>query len=158
MLIGVMSDTHLLEVSEGLKSIVEDRFKDADMILHAGDTVSGAVLNYLETHGVKAVGGNMDYPEIRHLPDKLVIKADRFKIGLIHGWGGPNGLAERLRPQFGKIDCLVYGHSHQTDNRKVGGELFFNPGSAGASRYGRGLSIGFLHVGDVIRGEIVYLD
>lgn len=153
MKIGVLSDTHLHNVSGDLRRIVEERFRDADMILHAGDIVSGAVLSYLESSGVIAVRGNMDMAAVsQSLPIKRVVKAGSFKIGLIHGFGAPRGLAEQLRLEFDDIDCLVFGHSHQPMNRVVGSELWFNPGSAGEG--GRG-SIGMLHVGEKIEGEII---
>ena len=151
MKIGVMSDTHLRGVSEGLKRIVEEHFKEADLILHAGDIVAGPVLAYLEAAGVIAVRGNMDLPEVaRALPTKRVIRAGDFRIGLIHGWGNPHGLADRLRPEFDRIDALVFGHSHSSANYRVGPELYFNPGPAG-------YSIGLLHVTDRIEGEIIII-
>jgi len=158
MKIGVMSDTHLGRVSEVLQRVVEDYFKEMDMILHAGDIVSGEVLAYLEASGVIAVYGNMCLPEVRRtIPEKRIIDAGPFKIGLIHGWGSPKGLAHRLRQAFDRIDCLVFGHSHKPVNERVGGELFFNPGTASPSAYHRA-TVGVLHVGDEIKGEIITLD
>ena len=155
MKIGVMSDTHLGRVSDLLKKVVEQVFSDADMILHAGDIVSGEVFNYLETMGVIAVRGNMDWSDLTSLPAKRVLKAGRFTLGLIHGWGPATGLRERVRPEFDLIDCLVFGHSHEACNQVVDGELYFNPGSVSDPR-GRGsASVGWLHIGEDIRGEIV---
>ena len=155
MKIGVMSDTHLGRVSDRLKMIVEQVFRDADMILHAGDIVSGEVLNYLQAMDVTAVRGNMDWSDMSSLPTKRVLKIGRFTIGLIHGWGAPTGLVERLRPEFDSIDCLVFGHSHEACNQVINGELYFNPGSVSDPRGKRPASVGFLHIGDEIRGEIV---
>ncbi|MDY6851976.1 MAG: metallophosphoesterase family protein [Thermodesulfobacteriota bacterium] len=157
MKIGVLSDTHLGRVSKALKKIIEVHFREADMILHAGDIVSGEVLAYLEDKGVIAVHGNMCYPDVcQALPAKRVIEAGPFKIGLTHGWGGPDRLAERLRTEFDRIDCLVYGHSHRALNTRVGSELYFNPGSATSGRHGN--SIGMLHITGNISGEIIKLD
>ena len=158
MKIGIMSDTHLLQVSDWLKQVVEEHFHDVDMILHAGDIVSGQVLAYLESNGVEAVRGNMDYAEVSHLPAKKVFEIGDFKIGLMHGYGAPHGLPERLRPEFDKIDCLIFGHSHRTMNKTSGGVLFFNPGSAADPRSNRGRTVGVLHVNDRLRGEIINLD
>lgn len=158
MKIGVISDTHLGGVTDSLKRIVETWFHDADMILHAGDIVSGEVLAYLETCGVIAVHGNMCRPEVRDaLPTKRVVRAGNFRIGLIHGYGTPNGLAARLRGEFDQIDCLVYGHSHIADNTRLDAVHYFNPGTAFMSSYG-GNTIGILHVSDTIEGEIIKLD
>ena len=156
MKIGVISDTHLHTVSDGLKNIVEGHFRDADLILHAGDIVSGQVLEYLAAHGAVAVRGNMDHAEVvQSLPITRVVRAGDKRIGLIHGFGAPRGMAEQLRREFDQIDCLVFGHSHQACNRSVGGELWFNPGSAGHGD--RGGTFGLLHVGEAITGEVITL-
>lgn len=159
MKIGVISDTHLHNVNKELTRIVEGVFKDADMILHAGDIGSGLVLDYLEGFNLFAVRGNMDGLGVAdRLPNKRVVNAGPFKIGLIHGYGSPDGLAERLRNEFEGIDCLVFGHSHKPMNRITGGELWFNPGTAMIPR-GSGRTVGFLHIADdAIKGEIVHLD
>ncbi|MBW2092383.1 MAG: metallophosphoesterase family protein [Deltaproteobacteria bacterium] len=159
MKIGVMSDTHLRQVTDELKRVVEGLFSKADMILHAGDIVSPAVLYYLESAKVMAVSGNMDPDETRRgLPEKRVLEAGPFKIGLIHGWGSPHGLAEKLRKEFDKIDCLVFGHSHQPLNSWLGSELYFNPGSMTFSSRSRTRSVGMLNINDTIEGEIITLE
>ncbi|MEW5723499.1 MAG: metallophosphoesterase family protein [Thermodesulfobacteriota bacterium] len=158
MKIGVISDTHLRSPSPVLIRIIEETFKGCDLILHAGDLVTGRVLTYLEAHGVTAVRGNMDLPEVTAaLPAKRVIEAGGFQIGLIHGFGAPRGLAEVLRREFDRIDCLVFGHSHEPLNKKVGRELWFNPGTAGGS-YRRGATVGLLQVGKEIKGEIITIE
>jgi len=159
MKIGVMSDTHLREVTEKLIWIVEDLFKDTDMILHAGDLGSETVLIYLEAMGVTAVRGNLDPVEVvRSLPAKRIIEAGTKKIGLMHGWGGYTDLAQKIRPEFGRIDCLVFGHSHFPTNEVMGNELYFNPGTATGTPRASKNSVGFLHVDDTIRGEIITID
>ena len=159
MKIGVMSDTHLKEVNEKLVWIVENLFKDTDMILHAGDLGSLPVLSYLEAAGIIAVRGNMDpYEVVRGLPTKRLIEAGNFKIGLIHGWGPYTGLAGKLRPEFSGIDCLVYGHSHCPTNRRIGDVLCFNPGSATGPPRSSKNSVGLLHLNSTIQGEIISVD
>ncbi len=159
MKIGVMSDTHLRQITNDLRKVVEGIFSDADMILHAGDIVSPTVLNYLESAKVIAVSGNMDpYETSQSLPEKRVIEAESFKIGLIHGWGPPQGLAQKLRKEFEQIDCLVFGHSHQPLNARFGNVLYFNPGSMTFSSRSSKKSVGILHIHDTIEGEIITLD
>ena len=156
MKIGLMSDTHLTGVTASLITIVEEYFADSDLILHAGDIVSGAVLDYLESMGVTAVCGNMDASApAGRLPVKRLLSIGSFKVGLIHGWGPPQGLDRRVRAEFPeKLDCLVFGHSHQPQVTEFGGELWINPGSAFSPR-GAPKTIGFLYVDDTIRGEIL---
>ncbi|MBW2061561.1 MAG: metallophosphoesterase family protein [Deltaproteobacteria bacterium] len=159
MKIGVMSDTHLREVTEELKKVVEGIFSGTDMILHAGDIVSPAVLNYLNSARVIAVSGNMDfYDTAQALPSKRIVKAGKFKIGLIHGWGSPHGLAQKLRKEFDEIDCLIFGHSHRPLNSQVGSELYFNPGSMTFGSRSHKRSVGMLQINDTIQGEIIALD
>ncbi|MBW1708286.1 MAG: metallophosphoesterase family protein [Deltaproteobacteria bacterium] len=159
MKIGVMSDTHLRQITDELKKVVERLFSDTDIILHAGDIVSPVVLQYLKTANVIAVSGNMDHYETSQaLPYKRIIEAGPFKIGLIHGWGSPYGLAQKLRKEFDKIDCLVFGHSHQPLNSWVGSELYFNPGSMTLGKRDQKRSVGTLHINKTIQGEIITLD
>lgn len=157
MKIGVLSDTHLHAVTDWFRELVRRHFHDVDLILHAGDIVSGPVLAYLESLGVEAVCGNMDLAEVAgRLPNKKVITAGPFRIGLVHGYGAPRGLAELVRRQFDQIDCLVFGHSHEPMNRRVGSELWFNPGSA-CYAGSQGRTLGILHITDRIEGEIIHL-
>ena len=135
MKIGVMSDTHLREPNGVLERILTEVLVDSDMILHAGDIVTHRVLDRLEDSGVLAVCGNMDVYEISSsLPQVRVIPAGGLRIGLVHGWGSRNGLAQRILGRFDdpNIDLVVYGHSHDPFWGKVNGVSMFNPGSVHA--------------------------
>ncbi len=134
MKIGVLSDTHARTLGEIPASIVRALAK-ADLIVHAGNFTEIAVLDGLQTLGeVKAVCGNMDSPEVKGiLPEKMVFAAGGKKIGLVHGSGGPWGIADRVRKLFGDVDIIIYGHSHRACNQYVQGSLMINPGQARAS-------------------------
>lgn len=156
MKIGVLSDTHLRKVTADFERLCRDHFSDIDLLLHAGDMVALPVYEFLTSHPLEAVQGNMDEgPLVGRLPRKKTLTLEGWKIGLIHGWGPGKGLEDRLLPEFDALDCLVYGHSHQTANHRRQGVLFFNPGTAtGAGFFGRP-SIGFLYLDKTgIRGEI----
>jgi len=156
MKIGVISDTHLRRDDERLRRIVTEHFGNAEMILHAGDIVTRDVLNAFDGKTLKAVCGNMDGDDLRdRLQDKLVLEVGGFKIGLIHGWGMPFGLERKLRKQFDRIDCLVYGHTHHACCHVKGGVLYFNPGSAMDRRFAKRNTIGILDVGETITGQII---
>jgi len=153
--IGVVSDTHLRSGDDGFRTLIEDRFAGVDLLLHAGDLVSPAVLEMFAGKPYKAVCGNMDFDSVRQvLPERIVFQAGRFRIGLAHGWGGPEGIQERLLAALGPLDCVVYGHTHCPENRRRDGILFFNPGSARDRRSAAANTIGFLEIGDEIRGRI----
>jgi putative phosphoesterase len=156
MKIGVISDTHLRHYDERLRGIVEEYFRDVEIILHAGDLVALEVLDVFAGKEVKAVYGNMDGDDIRNrLSEKMLIELGGFRIGLIHGWGMPFGLEKKLRKQFDQIDCLVYGHTHHASNRSKDGVLYFNPGSAMDKRFAKKNTIGILEIGDTITGRII---
>jgi hypothetical protein len=89
------------------------------------------------------------------LPEHLLMDIAGFKIGLIHGWGSPEGMERRLADRLGKLDCIVFGHTHYPVHKTINGILFFNPGSAVDKRFARERSIGILDLGREIRGRII---
>ena len=158
MRVGVISDTHLRGYDEGLKRIVDEHFRDADLIVHAGDLVDIRVLDVFGTKEVKAVWGNMDPPSVRRaLPASITMQISGFTVGVAHGWGPPTGLEERLLRLFGPIHCLIFGHSHEPVNCVRNGVLLFNPGSAVDGRFSSRNSMGILEISDTIEGGIITL-
>lgn len=159
MKIGVISDTHLAVPDDRLEKIVKDHFQGVDLILHAGDIVDIGVLEVFGDTTVCAVSGNMDPASVRDIfPEKQVIEVEGRRIGLIHGWGAPSGLEERILPEFEDVSCIVYGHSHRPNNELRDGILLFNPGSPTDNRFAKSNSVGILNVGETIVGTIVNLD
>jgi uncharacterized protein len=137
MRIGVLSDTHLSNPDPSLDHILEALLNETDMILHAGDIVGNRVLDHLEEAGVIAVCGNMDdYDILERVPQIRVLSMGEKHIGLIHGWGSKDGLAQRILKRFEpqRPDLIVYGHSHVPFWGTVDGTPMFNPGSAGHNR------------------------
>jgi len=156
--IGVISDTHLDEASDKLKAVVERYFADVDLVVHAGDLVDLSVLEIFHPRDVKAVCGNMDNSRVREkLPEQLIFEIKGFKFGLIHGWGSPRGLEERLKARFGDVDCVIYGHTHQPANVKKDNVLFFNPGSAAQRHFLTSRTVGILEIDRDITGNIIHL-
>jgi uncharacterized protein len=156
--IGVISDTHLPGYSEPLNRIVKEHFGDLDIVVHAGDLVDLRVLDIFAGFEVKAVCGNMDYPSVREkLPEQLFFEIRGFKFGVVHGWGSPSGIEERILAKTGRLDCIVYGHTHQPACHKNDGVLFFNPGSPTDKRFAAHRSIGILEIDKVVSGRIINL-
>jgi putative phosphoesterase len=147
--IGVISDTHARTMAD-LPDETLLALSDVDLIVHAGDFTEKAVLDGLMTLGeIKAVAGNMDGGELRRiLPRQDLFNYGGKKIGLVHGWGVPWGLAERVRQAFPGADIVIFGHSHEPFNRITGGTLLFNPGRARDS-------FGIITIGDTVEAEIV---
>jgi putative phosphoesterase len=156
MKIGVISDTHLSEPSDEFRNIISEHFKEADMVLHAGDIVEKRVLEVFLGQDLRAVSGNMDSAEIKRiLSPKQVIKVDKFRIGLIHGWGCHTDIEKEIKKEFRQVDCIVFGHTHSPINHIIDGVLFFNPGAL-ANRWHRGDgSLGLLELSDTIKGRII---
>ena len=159
MKIGVISDTHIPEQTEALPEKVLEALRGSDLILHAGDLTDQEVLETLETIApVKAVSGNMDSLKVRKLlPAKEVVIVDKFKIGIIHGWGNPKNLLSLVQDNFKdiKLDVIVFGHSHSAFNECVNDILMFNPGSPTDKFFSPYNSIGILEISDRIKGKII---
>jgi hypothetical protein len=154
--IGVLSDTHISGFDENLKRVIDENFFDTDLIFHAGDLVDLQILDMFGDKEVRAVCGNMDHSAVRQqLPEQLIMDIGGFQIGLIHGWGAPDGMEKKLLNKLGRLDCIVFGHTHYPVNQKIDGVYFFNPGSAVDKRFAPFRSIGILEVGNEITGTII---
>ena len=132
MTLFVISDTHVPEISPGISQDFLSQIKSDDILFHAGDFTDMKTLKELEKRcKMYAVRGNMDDPEVRKiLPEKKIVELSGKRIGIMHGWGAPTGLPDRVLGRFnGKLDLLIFGHSHAPYYKKVGSTLLFNPGS-----------------------------
>ncbi len=148
MRILVLSDTHVDDIAQLRPGIIA-ALNGVDLIVHAGDFTQKAVLDSLRVFAeVKAVAGNMDSLALKlALPEKVVFEAGGKKVGVVQGWGGPSGIVGRIRPLFGDVDVIIYGHSHQPGREVVHGALMFNPGAARSS-------YGILTVDKEVKAEI----
>jgi putative phosphoesterase len=156
--IGVISDTHLRGYDERLKRILEEPFQGADLILHAGDLTDLAVLDIFEGKEVRAVYGNADPPAVRHLlPDRQLLEVKGFRLLLNHLSGPASVPDETMQEKYGKVDCLIFGHTHRPFVQVEGGVLCFNPGSATGNRFSTVNTVGILDIGQTIRARIVDL-
>jgi putative phosphoesterase len=151
MRIAVLADTHV-NTLEHLPRKIIDAISTVDLIIHAGDFTDVQVLKELkQLREVKAVQGNMDSRELRTvLPVKEIIEIENKRIGITHGSGSPWGIEERVRKMFesDQIDIIVYGHSHQSQNKVIDDILLFNPGKATDS-------FGILTINREAEGEII---
>jgi len=158
----VLSDTHIPKTADDLPQAVYDEIAKADIILHAGDLTEKSLYEKLVSSKkrVNAVCGNMDSPALRAtLPQKEVVEVGPFKIGLIHGYGAPAELLATVRKEFGKVDAIVFGHSHKATNTVTEGVLFFNPGSPTDKFFAPFHSVGILEVTcRGIAGQIIQLE
>jgi putative phosphoesterase len=151
MRIAVLADTHVNRL-EHLPEKIIDALSTVDLIIHAGDFTDVQLLEELKRlREVKAVRGNMDSRELKTvLPVKEIFEIENKRIGITHGSGGPWGIEERVRKMFesDRIDIIVYGHSHRSQNKVINDILFFNPGKATDS-------FGILTIDGGAQGEII---
>jgi len=149
MRLAVLTDTHVGSINE-LPGPMMKALAEADLIVHAGDFTETAVMEGLRAFKeVKAVCGNMDSRAIRTvLPRKDLFVVDGKRIGLIHGWGTPFGIAGRVRGEFDDVDVIIFGHSHASCNERIRGALMFNPGRCRDS-------YGLLTIAEDMKAEVV---
>jgi putative phosphoesterase len=132
VILAVISDTHLPRGTRRLPDACVERMRRADLIVHAGDLMTIAVLHELEACGeVVAVYGNVDDAEVRAaLAPSAVIEVDGATIAVTHDAGPAKGRLARMRRRFPDADAVVFGHSHiPLHERAEDGFQIFNPGS-----------------------------
>ena len=157
MIIGVLSDTHSLNIPPA----VLDRFKSVDLIIHAGDICDLSTLKLLKKMApTKAVSGNMDEIDVKKiLPIKEVIDCGQLKIGVTHGHlGDGRDALKNAMSSFkdDKMDVVIFGHSHNAVNELVGSTLYFNPGSPNDVVKAKFFSYGLISIeGGKIKAEII---
>ncbi|MCL5292085.1 MAG: metallophosphatase family protein [Actinobacteria bacterium] len=156
-----ISDTHVKMVEEiaGLDRAIRPYLADVDVILHAGDMLISEALEHLESlKPTYAVAGNMDSPDLRWtLKQTLIMEFGRFKIGLAHGRGAPEGLERRIRTIFSdqKVDCILFGHSHYPFVGVVDGVLMVNPGSLLDKRFALSNTLAIITANEKLAVKIV---
>jgi hypothetical protein len=140
MRIGLIADTHGL-----VRPDVPAVFNGVDLILHAGDVGSGAVLSELECVApVEAVEGNVDSEQLR-LPRTLVRQIDGTEILVTHGNETGSPTPEKLAARY-HADVIVFGHTHRPLIRRVGRVLVVNPGAAGPQRFNLAPTVAILTI------------
>lgn len=132
MVIAIISDTHLPRGARRLPEACLERCVAADLIIHAGDLSTLAVLAQLRALGpVVAVHGNVDDADVcAQLPAAAIVPAEGRRIAVVHDAGAAAGRLERMSRRFPQADAVVFGHSHiPLYERAPDGFAIFNPGS-----------------------------
>jgi uncharacterized protein len=156
----VLADTHAPRRWKSCPPRVAAHLRGADLILHAGDVCTAAVLDELAAYApVRAVRGNNDGPDVAAwgAPGTLDLDLGGLSVAMIHDSGPATGRPARLRRRFPAADLVIFGHSHIPLDHAEHGQRIFNPGSPTDRRRQPHGTLGLLNVADgrLIQAEIV---
>ncbi len=148
--IGVISDTHIPKRAVRVPDAALRLFGDVELILHAGDLSSLAVVDQLSAYApVEAVQGNVELPEVvAALPIKREIVVGGCAIGLVHVLGERARYERNARGEFPSARVVVFGHSHIPYVEDRDGLLLLNPGSATDHRRQPACTVAILTITD----------
>jgi uncharacterized protein len=160
MRVVVLADTHAPRRWKSCPPAVADHLRRADLILHAGDVCTAAVLDELSQYApVHAVVGNNDGPDVAAwgAEPALDLDLDGLRVGMIHDSGQAAGRLARMRRAFPETDLVVFGHSHIPMDAAAGGLRIFNPGSPTDRRRQPHGTLGLLRIeaGQLVEARIV---
>lgn len=149
--IGVISDTHIYtgsqrEIAPGVKRLFARA--GVDLIVHLGDANSRSVLEEIaEIAPLIAVVGNNDDEDLQYLlPQTTRFTVGEYTFAAIHGHGGRSARDVAIERWAGKVDCILFGHSHKPLIEKEQGSILFNPGSPTDKRWYAHFGVGVITV------------
>lgn len=141
MRLGLISDTHdnRKRTHRALELLADS---DAEILLHAGDLNTDALVPLFDGWRVLLARGNVDRPRaIREAIDEHdatidydvthEVEAGDARIGLVHGDDEP-----RLEGMInsGAFDLVVHGHTHTFRDERIGSTRVVNPGALHRAR------------------------
>jgi putative phosphoesterase len=133
MQLVLLSDTHIPGRARDLPAPVWDAVDAGDVVVHAGDWVSGDFHAALAARARRLVAcyGNNDGPALRErLPLVGRVELEGLRLGVVHETGPATGRERRCDDTHRELDVLVFGHSHiPWDTVTPRGMRLLNPGS-----------------------------
>ena len=160
MRIVAIADTHIPDRCIDIPDALFKEFKRADLIVHAGDFTSAEFFKYLRSlKPLKAALGNLDAPALgEFLTEKEVFTVQKFKIGVMHGFGSAENVLLNIRKSFDdSFDLVIFGHTHNGFKEKIGKTIFFNPGSPTDKIFASHNSYGIIDIQNTIETTLVRL-
>lgn len=129
----LIADTHVPTRAKHLPAVLWDQVARADVVMHAGDWVTPALLDELEGRAARLVAcwGNNDGDELRRrLPERADATIEGVRFTVVHETGASAGRETRMATRHPDTDVLVFGHSHIPWDTTTGSGLrLLNPGS-----------------------------
>ena len=157
----VLADSHIPDHARALPGALVPALRRADLILHAGDVTTAAVLREIGAFApVKVAFGNNDRPNVRRwgAREEVELAIEGMRVALVHDTGPRVGRTGRLRRRFPEAHLVVFGHSHIPIDAIEDGLRLFNPGSPTWTRRQPAPTYGVLDVAaGRVRSRIVEL-
>jgi uncharacterized protein len=132
MRVVALADTHAPRRWKSCPPPVAQQLRRADVILHAGDVCTAAVLDELSQYApVLAVLGNNDGPDVAGWGAAEALETDLagLRVAMLHDSGAAAGRLRRMRLRFPDAGLVVFGHSHIPLDEAGDGIRIINPGS-----------------------------
>jgi putative phosphoesterase len=151
MRVVVLADTHAPRRWRACPPRVAEHLRGADLILHAGDVCTAAVLDELAQYApVAAVLGNNDGPDVAEwgAPETAELTVGGLDVAMVHDSGPATGRLARMRRKFPRAGLVVFGHSHIPLDESGYGLRIFNPGSPTDRRRQPAGTLGVLRIED----------
>jgi putative phosphoesterase len=151
MRVVVLADTHAPRRWRTCPPRVAEQLRGADLILHAGDVCTAAVLDELGEYApVVAVLGNNDGPDVAEwgAAGTVELAIGGLAVAVLHDSGPATGRLARMRRKFPRAELVVFGHSHIPLDESAYGLRIFNPGSPTDRRRQPAGTLGVLRVED----------
>ncbi|MFB6184794.1 MAG: metallophosphoesterase [Haloarculaceae archaeon] len=129
-MITVVSDTHGTD-DHRLRGRTLTAVREAELVVHAGDFTTAAVLDAFETEADRllAVAGNSDRAAVRErLGETAVGEASDCRVAVVHGHRHDRTALSLLGRQA-EADVVVVGHSHRPGVERLDDVTLLNPGS-----------------------------
>ncbi len=147
----MLADTHAPRRWKSCPPRVAAQLRRADVILHAGDVCTAAVLDELAGYApVHVVRGNNDGPDVAAwgAAEVAELDLDGVRVAMLHDSGQTAGRVNRMRRRFPGADLVVFGHSHIPLDQSGEGVRVFNPGSPTDRRRQPHGTLGVLRIDD----------
>ena len=137
-MLAIVSDTHATE-GHRLTDRTLAAVRDADVVVHAGDFMTGAVVDAFEREAARLVGvvGNNDDKAVRErFGETAILDHEGLTAVVAHGHRHDRTQLSMLARQEA-ADLVVVGHSHKPGVERLGEALLVNPGSHADPRWHR---------------------